>query len=354
MNKIIVHISEVDISQNGGMARVEFFLKKAFEEKGYGFVHIGPAEVGNCVHKALFPYYAFWYFKKLKVNPTALIVHEPLSGVFVKLGYKCFLESHGIERRSWDLIKNISNIKSKILYPLWRLRNCDIGLKYSDKLLLINSEDKKYVMDVYNRTENDIFVFKNGVYKFLKFERKVKEKKFTILFNGSWIERKGKNVLIESAKILYNRGYFNLNYLLIGTGLSVQDVLSDWPEYLKDNVTVIPKFDSTEEFNFIALANLFVLPSSYEGQPLSLLQAMSLGICCITTNICGQKDIIKNGENGFLFNVGDYVDLAKKIEYCYLNPLKTSMVEQLSKSSMSLRDWDTVSSEIVDFIEFNL
>jgi hypothetical protein len=99
-DKIIIHVSEIDIDTNGGMGRVEYYWKKSFENKGFQFIHIGPNEVGTFAHKWLFPYKAYDYFKKLNITPSAFIVHEPVSGQFINKGIPCFLESHGIERRA--------------------------------------------------------------------------------------------------------------------------------------------------------------------------------------------------------------------------------------------------------------
>ena len=52
-------------------------------------------------------------------------------------------------------------------------------------------------------------------------------------------------------------------------------------------------------------ASLFVMASEYEGMPNALMEAMSLGLPCISTRVCGAIDIIKDGENGVLVNVND-------------------------------------------------
>ena len=102
MNRLIVHVSEIDISSRSGMGRVEKNWKRAFEYAGYSFLHIGLKEVGKLRHRSLFPVKAYTFFKRLKVKPVAIIVHEPAAGFFVKRGFPCFVESHGIERRHWE------------------------------------------------------------------------------------------------------------------------------------------------------------------------------------------------------------------------------------------------------------
>lgn len=342
------------------MGRVEYYWKQGFERAGYTFIHIGPNEVGDLTHKALFPSSAYRYYKKLNIKPKLFIVHEAAAGSFVKRGIPCFVESHGVERKAWEdslngkiPVKTKVPLKTKLLFPIWRLSVCDKGLKYAEKLLLINSDDKKYVKDKYNRNDEDVFLFKNGIMPIAPTLLKNTDNNFTVLFNGSWIDRKGIDVLIKAAEHIYRQG-INISYLLIGTGLSAQTVLNDWPDYLKANINVIDKFKPFEEVDFLNSASLFVLPSYAEGQPLSLLQAMAAGKCCVTTNCCGQKDVLKNGVTGFLFEIGDHMRLAEIIIKCYNTPELLKGVADNAKKYIEPYTWDVVSDEVVRFVTRSL
>ncbi len=358
---IILHISEINISLNSGVGRVEYYWKKAFEKAGFDFIHIGPMEVGKLKHKALFPYEAYKYYKNLKIVPRAIIVHEPASRYFVQNGIPCFIESHGVERRGWEMQLNDEEIQDKnnklslrtrLLFPLWRLNGCDIGLKKGNKLLLINSEDKEYVIDKYNRIEEDILIFKNGVNIYSLPNHKANNLPYTVLFNGSWVARKGIHTLVNAVNILYQQG-IELNYILIGTGVDGDTVLSDWPEHLRSYVRVIPNFPPEDEIQFLSNSSLFVLPSYFEGQPLSLLQAMGAGKCCITSNCCGQKDIIENGKTGFLFEKGDSQELAELISMCNNNRALADEIGINAKEYVGKLSWENVSEKIVDYIVRN-
>ena len=61
--------------------------------------------------------------------------------------------------------------------------------------------------------------------------------------------------------------------------------------------------------DYLACADYFVLSSSWEGLPISLLEAMSIGCIPISTPAGGVVDVIKNGENGYIspsFNSEDF------------------------------------------------
>lgn len=73
-------------------------------------------------------------------------------------------------------------------------------------------------------------------------------------------------------------------------------------------------------------SDVFVLPSYYEGLPISILEAMSYGKPIISTNVGGIPEIVKDGENGFLIEPGDKVAMVEKINYFLNNPQAISFM----------------------------
>lgn len=60
-------------------------------------------------------------------------------------------------------------------------------------------------------------------------------------------------------------------------------------------------------------AEIFCLSSDYEGQSNALLEAICIGLPIVTTNVSGVEDIITNGTNGFVVNVGDTKTFAQSL-----------------------------------------
>ena len=357
MKKLIVHVAEVDISEQSGMGRIAWHWKNQFESRGYEFFHIGPKQVGRIAHPGLFPYAAGQFYRQLGRNADLFIVHEPASGVFLSFEIPTVLVSHGVERRGWNLklqgkdgTTQQLKWRTKLLFPLWRLRQCDLGLKKANLLLFSNQEDSEFVQQYYHRDSQHIFLFKNGFYRSDLNETVQIQQPFTILFMASWIERKGVNTLVDAAQLLQNRGLY-LNWLLAGTGVDNETILGSWPKNLHHYLEIIPKFQASEEINLLARSQIFVLPSFFEGQPLALLQAMSAGRCCITTNCCGQKDLIRHGYNGLLYEPGDAEKLAYLIEQCASDSKLRVTLGRNAKASVQNRSWKEVSVEVVDRIE---
>lgn len=357
MTKLIIHVAEIDLSEESGMGRVSWFWKDEFERRGYEFIHIGLKQVGVIPHPAYFPHAAFKVYQKLQLKPSLVLVHEPASGVFLKAKAPVVLFSHGVERRVWDLSlqgKDGStqkpSLKTRLLFPYWRLRSCDLGLKKSDLLLLINQEDRKFVQTYYHKPDSQIFIFRNGIYPTQLDERVQPQQPTCILFNGSWIDRKGVHTLVKTAQILQERN-LPLKWLLIGTGSNREMTLKNWSSELYPYIEIIPHFEAHEESSLLARANIFVLPSFFEGQPLSLLQAMAAGRCCITTDCCGQKDLISSEYNGLLHQPGDALQLANCITECATNEAWRLTLGRNARLSVSDRTWQNVSKEVVDRAE---
>lgn len=64
----------------------------------------------------------------------------------------------------------------------------------------------------------------------------------------------------------------------------------------------------------LASSDAFVLSSDTEGMSLSLLEAIAAGLPVISTDVGGSRDIIKNGESGFIIPVGDQNAMSEKME----------------------------------------
>ena len=71
----------------------------------------------------------------------------------------------------------------------------------------------------------------------------------------------------------------------------------------------------------LAGCDLFVLPSLYEGLPLSILEAMAAGKAVVATAVGGTPEAVLDGETGLLVPPGDPVALARAIQEILSNPL---------------------------------
>lgn len=85
----------------------------------------------------------------------------------------------------------------------------------------------------------------------------------------------------------------------------------------------------------IADAELFVLSSDYEGLSNALLEAMMMGLPCISTNCAGAEEFIENERNGFIVSVGNKMELVKVIKSCLSKRQLLSMISRNAVESVS-------------------
>lgn len=82
-------------------------------------------------------------------------------------------------------------------------------------------------------------------------------------------------------------------------------------------------------------AQVFVLPSYYEGMPLALLEAMAAGLFVIASDVGLIPEVVRVNETGRLVNPGDSQALAASIAWAYRNPQEAAEIGRRARSLMT-------------------
>jgi glycosyltransferase involved in cell wall biosynthesis len=185
-------------------------------------------------------------------------------------------------------------IKSKILAKFENYLHTKI--KYSQEITVDSSVLKL-------KNVNKPIVIPNGVnIKEYDKVKAVKSKKFKIVFLGRLHPQKGIKYLIESASLIKPLlKQKKVEFHLIGKG-----ELDKQLKQLAKNKHVSEFFKfrgavyGNNKIKELKSSHLFVLPSLYEGQPLTLLEAWASKLPVLVTDVGGNKDFVKKGVNGYL------------------------------------------------------
>jgi len=144
---------------------------------------------------------------------------------------------------------------------------------------------------------------------------------FRIGATGRLVKGKGFMDLINGFAQLHEK-HADSQLLLIGGNIKndiapfQQEILARIKELkLEDAVVITGLVDNVEDY--LATCDVFVLPSYREGMPRALLEAMSMGIPAIATNIRGCREIVVEGENGYLYTPHDVMALAYLLNKMY-------------------------------------
>jgi len=240
------------------------------------------------------------------INTHFTIPTGPL-GVWMSRKYKIknILSIHGGD--IYDPSKNNSPHKKWYFRVVvnWVLNNSDF--------IVAQSSNTKDNAEKYYKYHKDIKIIPlpYEVVNFKKISRKelgLKDDKKYLIGIGRLVKRKGFEYLIKSLKLLNE----DVECLIIGDGPEKENL-----QQLAFNLGVAQRVNllgylSEEEkkFQYLAVADVFVLSSLHEGFGIVLQEAMQVGLPIIATNIGGQVDFIKEGENGFLVNIKDEKSIA--------------------------------------------
>ena len=92
-------------------------------------------------------------------------------------------------------------------------------------------------------------------------------------------------------------------------------------------------------------AYLYCLPSQIEGLSLSLLEAMSYGLCALVSDIPENRDVI--GPNGMMFRTGDHVSLAESLNALLGEPERVRRLGRQARDAVRERyDWDRIAGDL--------
>lgn len=121
-------------------------------------------------------------------------------------------------------------------------------------------------------------------------------------------------------------------------------------ELTSSNITVTGWKKEEEVLKELNKNDIFILTSLWEGLPISLLEAGYMKKICLVTDVIGNKDVIKNGKNGFIFNKTDEaVKIIQKInmkKYDEVTKKIRKEIEQIYNSKVMIEQYRKQYEEI--------
>ena len=217
--------------------------------------------------------------------------------------------------------------------------------KYASRLLMKLADgyvfQTKNARDYYggNIAENSVII-PNPLLNAEKMPSALIEKRnLEIVSVGRLNKQKNHKLLISAFKRVHEK-YHDLKLVIWGEG-NERDQLQDYINRLSLTDTVTLPGNSSNVFKEIYRSKFFVLSSDFEGMPNALMEAMALGLPCISTKCpCGgPAELIKDFENGILVSVGNEDEMVKAMEYMLENESeaeKMGINAQFVKESYSI------------------
>lgn len=248
------------------------------------------------------------FFKKEKIvlDPGNDIFYSQwlVESVFVqaaarRLGVKCAVLGIGDDIIVWpaESKNNMAFFKGLVSSADLVLTNADYLGKEMNK---ITGQVIPYKVNYFG-VDYDVFKpVSDAEKKALKIKYNIPEDKVIILTVGSPLARKGWLDLFDALSEIKDT---NSNFVLIGGYAGPKDI--DIPQEiakrgLTDNFYNQGEIRPELLHEFYNAADIFCLPSHWEGLATVVSEAMASGLPVITTNICGQPEIVTSNVNGIL------------------------------------------------------
>ncbi len=247
----------------------------------------------------------------------------------LKIRYKVVVTVHGI--------KGFRFYDNKILWSIFR-----IPLMFANNIIAVNVEDKKS-LDKYHKNVNYI---PNGVD--LSFYNKIKariDKKVT--FIGRIHEQKGIIYLLEAfenVKFRYPEFKLEIMGKLDDYGKNLKERYNDrriiWRGFVKDRKEIVKSLKSSY---------MIVLPSVWEGLPLTLFEALASERPVIISDIAAFKSVIK--DEAVFFKNKDAKDLEEKISNLIKDSKRANNIGFRGKNLSKRYDWNNIIKKTKEIYE---
>lgn len=203
-----------------------------------------------------------------------------------------------------------------------------ISALFSDKIICVSDFDKQEGLRRKIAPERKFIVIKNGVvFNFVSANESLETRRTLGIMNqevvvgmaGRLTDQKNPLLFLRAAKEIY-RKYNEAKFVLLGEGdLSAQCRNFVVKNNLAGKILLLGGRPPGETRKIISSFDIFVLTSRFEGLPLVLIEAMFAKKPIVASDVCGNRELIKGGENGFLAELSPE-SFAEKISRLIENP----------------------------------
>ena len=175
-------------------------------------------------------------------------------------------------------------------------------------------------------------------------------RKKEIVTVGRLEKQKNHRLLIDSF-IKFRQTHGNYVLKIYGDG-TLREQLESYIKLKNEENNIFLMGITNDVKNQIYSSACFVLSSNYEGMPNALMEAMALGLPCISTNCpCGgPKELIKDGVNGFLVEVNNMNQMAELMSYVVENKDNSEIVCVNSHNDMKQFSSKKITKRWNDYI----
>ena len=264
-----------------------------------------------------------------KINEIELIhCHLPWSGFLGRIvarrtNIPVIYTEHNIQERY--------HIATKILNKIsFNSQSLALGVSEdATQSILKNINPKIPVKTVLNGVNTDYF--KKSTEKRSEIRTKYKIPKEACVVGNIAVFREQKAIpdWLKAFKEI-NRNHPEVYGLLVGAGPKDKEIKALIKEYKLEKRLILPGLQ-TDTLAYFSAIDIFMMSSEFEGLPIALLEAMSMECAVVSTKAGGVVEVVQDGKNGLLCEVGDYKCLAEKTSALITNLEKRMKLQEAAR-----------------------
>jgi len=266
-------------------------------------------------------------------------------------------EIHPVFHNSKLLAKpNVYEYIEKYIFALIHIIADRLSTKMSDMVTAVSEQTRKECIRDYKVLPHKIKVVHNGIdiERFTAYPSNNEiRKQFhlgdcpIVLYVGVFCIRKRLHNLLYAMRMVVEE-VPDAKLLIVGGGRGYEGELGRLVDELNlENVVLFAGKVPNEQLpKYYACADVVALPSSYEGLPIVILEAMAMGKAVVASNVSGNPDAIRDGVTGFLIEKDNIRQFAEKIIFLLLNE---DVRQQIGKAARKRIEesfsWDKIAQE---------
>jgi len=259
--------------------------------------------------------------------------------------------SHGLEHRLWEQFRKEARLKRTRISPQHRLFFCGVLLPRvrlhvgtCDHMVCRTNEDREYIVARGWKPNAKVTHIPNGVRERFFATPAPGTKRAGLLFVGRWEWRKGVHYLAGAFREIHAANPGTM-LTIIGSHFGPDHILSAFPPLTRPGVRIIPTLPNPGLVGEYLRHAILVLPSLFEATPGVMLEAMAAGLPVVTTRACGMKEVIEDGEDGFLVPRRDSQALAEAVKILLADSGLRERMGARAREKARAYTWDRIARQ---------
>lgn len=97
--------------------------------------------------------------------------------------------------------------------------------------------------------------------------------------------------------------------------------------------------------------NILINTTNFDNMPVSVMEAMALGLPIVSTNVGGMPFLIQNGHDGILVNPNNLDEFVKSVKWIMSNPYGAKMMANNAREKTEQFDWECVKKDWISLLQ---